>query len=132
MATTPSDAELRVSDADRERAMDALRAHAGDGRIDLEELDQRLDAVLAARTREDLKEVFADLPDRSSTRDRDPDFAPHLRVYIAVNALLVAIWALTGMGYFWPVWPLLGWGVGVLAHGTGGRSCVGRRFPLAP
>jgi hypothetical protein len=25
--------------------------------------------------------------------------------------LLVAIWALTGAGYFWPVWPILGWGL---------------------
>jgi hypothetical protein len=29
-------------------------------------------------------------------------------------ALLVAIWALTGMGYFWPVWPALGWGFALL------------------
>ena len=33
--------------------------------------------------------------------------------YLAVSALLVAIWALTGAGYFWPIWPMLGWGVGV-------------------
>ncbi|MBA3437053.1 MAG: XRE family transcriptional regulator, partial [Thermoleophilaceae bacterium] len=29
-------------------------------------------------------------------------------------ALLVAIWALTGEGYFWPVWPALGWGIGLM------------------
>ncbi len=31
-------------------------------------------------------------------------------VYCAVGALLVAIWALSGGGYFWPAWALLGWG----------------------
>ena len=33
-----------------------------------------------------------------------------------VMALLVAIWALTGMGYFWPIWPALGWGIGIVSH----------------
>lgn len=43
-------------------------------------------------------------------------FLSHLTVYLAVNALLVLIWALTSAGYFWPVWPILGWGIGVAAH----------------
>ena len=34
-----------------------------------------------------------------------------LRTFVATSILLVAIWALTGMGYFWPVWPILGWGL---------------------
>jgi hypothetical protein len=37
-----------------------------------------------------------------------------LRSWAATSMLLVAIWALTGMGYFWPVWPILGWGVFVI------------------
>jgi hypothetical protein len=39
---------------------------------------------------------------------------PELRTWLATSVLLVAIWALTGMGYFWPVWPILGWGVFVV------------------
>jgi hypothetical protein len=39
---------------------------------------------------------------------------PELRTFLATSVLLVAIWALTGMGYFWPVWPILGWGVFVV------------------
>lgn len=42
----------------------------------------------------------------------------HLSVYLAVNALLVVIWAITTAAYFWPVWPILGWGIGVVAHGV--------------
>ena len=43
-------------------------------------------------------------------------FWVHFAVYLAVNALLVLIWAVTSGGYFWPVWPMLGWGIGVVAH----------------
>jgi hypothetical protein len=41
-----------------------------------------------------------------------------LVVYLAVNALLVLIWAITSATFFWPVWPILGWGIGVAAHGV--------------
>jgi hypothetical protein len=34
--------------------------------------------------------------------------------YVAINAFLVAVWAMTGAGYFWPAWILAGWGVGML------------------
>ena len=40
-------------------------------------------------------------------------FGRHARIYVAVNFLLIAIWAITSRGYFWPIWPLLGWGVGL-------------------
>ena len=43
-------------------------------------------------------------------------FRAHLAIYLAVNALLVSIWAITSAAYFWPVWPMLGWGIGVAAH----------------
>lgn len=34
--------------------------------------------------------------------------------YVVINIFLVAVWALTGGGYFWPAWILAGWGVGML------------------
>ena len=33
--------------------------------------------------------------------------------YIVMNAFFIAVWALTGAGYFWPGWVLVGWGLGV-------------------
>jgi len=33
--------------------------------------------------------------------------------YVAVNAFLVVLWAVTGRGSFWPIWPILGWGIGL-------------------
>ena len=44
------------------------------------------------------------------------EFRSHLTSYVLVNALLVGIWAITGQGYFWPIWPILGWGVGIGFH----------------
>jgi len=45
-------------------------------------------------------------------------FKIHLTAYLLVNLLLVGIWAASGGGYFWPVWPILGWGIGLAAHGA--------------
>ncbi len=42
-------------------------------------------------------------------------FALHARAYVVVNLLLIGVWALTG-GLFWPVFPILGWGIGLSAH----------------
>jgi hypothetical protein len=44
------------------------------------------------------------------------DFRTHLFMYVAVNAALVVIWALTGAGFFWPVFVILGWGIGVAGN----------------
>jgi len=43
-------------------------------------------------------------------------FKTHLTFYVLVNIMLIGIWAASGGGYFWPIWPLLGWGIGVAAH----------------
>ena len=41
------------------------------------------------------------------------DFRSHVVVYVVVNTMLVVVWAVSGAGYFWPMWPILGWGVGL-------------------
>jgi hypothetical protein len=115
--------DVRPSDAEREEIVSQLRGHAGDGRLDVEELEQRVARAYAAESRRDLVAITKDLPRPPRARhDHRRDFAEHLRSYLAVMALLVVIWALTGMGYFWPVWPMLGWGIGVFSH----WSAVGR------
>ena len=118
----------RASDLERERAAEHVRGAAGEGRLTVEELDERIGAALAARTRRDLAALTAELPRLPRRREVAADraeFRDHLRTYLAVMALLVAIWALTGAGYFWPVWPALGWGIGVLSH----AGSIGRRPP---
>jgi len=37
--------------------------------------------------------------------------------YLAVNAFLVFIWLLSGGGYFWPIWTMAGWGLGIVIIG---------------
>jgi Domain of unknown function (DUF1707) len=54
--------ELRVSDQDRDRTLEALGRHAAAGRLTLDEHEQRASLVLAAKTRDDLAAVTRDLP----------------------------------------------------------------------
>ena len=115
--------DLRASDADREKAVTLLRAHAAEGRLTLDELEARVERAYAARTTGELKALRADLPkmrlpeDRArSAQRRRAELRDHARSYLAVMLLLVAIWALTGGGYFWVVWPALGWGIGLVSH----------------
>ena len=58
----PDKASLRASDADRERVAEVLREAAGDGRLSMEELDERLEAVYAAKTYAELEPITRDLP----------------------------------------------------------------------
>jgi hypothetical protein len=58
-----NDGEIRASDAEREQAADALREHFAAGRLDEDELAQRLEAVYAARTRSELLALRDDLPE---------------------------------------------------------------------
>jgi 2TM domain len=44
------------------------------------------------------------------------EFKAHLIVYVLVNALLITVWAMTGAHFFWPVFPLAGWGIGVVMN----------------
>jgi hypothetical protein len=57
------DRTLRASDADRDRVAEQLRQAAGDGRLSITELQERLDALYAAKTYGELEPVVADLPD---------------------------------------------------------------------
>ena len=46
-------------------------------------------------------------------------FFSHLAIYVIINILLVVIWALTGAGFPWFLFPLGGWGIGVIFHFLG-------------
>ena len=57
----PDPSQLRISDNDRQKVAEVLRVAAGDGRIDLEELDERLELAWGAKTYADLVPITADL-----------------------------------------------------------------------
>lgn len=55
------------------------------------------------------------------------EFGTHLASYVVFNAMLVVVWFFTGHGYFWPVWVIAGWGVGLVLHAW---EVFGRRRPI--
>jgi class 3 adenylate cyclase len=113
---------MRASDADRERVAARLRDHYGDGRLNDDDLSERVDAVYRAGTMAELARLTADLPapprpPRPRRRSAlETSVRIHLTTYLLVNLMLIGIWAAAGGGYFWPIWPILGWGIGVGCH----------------
>jgi hypothetical protein len=59
-----------------------------------------------------------DVRDEALTRlKKKRDLSTHVFMYVAVNATLVVIWAIVGDGgLFWPIFPILGWGIGLAAN----------------
>jgi hypothetical protein len=124
--------QMRAADADRDRIVERLRGAAAEGRLSAEELEERLETALAAPTYAELDTVVADLPPEPSPARR-PRRRGDLDAFLATSVLLLAIWALTGMGYFWPVWPILGWGLFIVPGAlTGGRVRACRRGSFTP
>jgi hypothetical protein len=130
MALNP---EMRASDADRDRVAAALREHCAQGRIDVDELNERLEGVYSSRTLGDLQKVTDDLPEedmyelpvpswRRSTPARG--MGGHLpavhdggglyqramqagwATYATVNVLCFVIWLLVAIpsGAWYPWW----------------------------
>jgi hypothetical protein len=115
------DPGLRASDEERESTVNLLREHGAAGRLDLEELEQRVGAAYAARTRGELATLLDDLPRGQpvvpAPRAPQPAGRRHRRdaghgwpAFAQVSVLLIAIWALSGAGYFWPAWVMVWWG----------------------
>jgi hypothetical protein len=74
---SPSPAgSLRIGDAERVAAATALGDHFAAGRIDQDELDERLAAAYAARTYADIDPLFADLPEPRPARPEPPTPVP--------------------------------------------------------
>lgn len=92
---------IRIGDRERADAADRLARHAAAGRLTLEELEQRLEAVQAALLARDLDAVEADLP--APARRTAPPQRPPLAA-IATAVLLAAMAASALVGH--PILPL--------------------------
>ena len=111
--------QIRVSHSERDQAVEALRGHAADGRLELEELEQRLEAVLAARTRAELAEPLRDLPSAAPHRPRRRVPRPAW-LLLAVAVVAGLVFALTGTAG-WVMWTALGWAL--LSYKSGRHAC---------
>jgi hypothetical protein len=118
--------DVRASDADRERALDMLRQHTGDGRLTLEELSSRAENAYQAQTLGELDALVRDLPPTGPvtvTRvakgvvqpmtKRGGRFRYTIFRWGILDAACVAIWSVTGgpnhpFADFWPAWPIIG------------------------
>jgi Domain of unknown function (DUF1707) len=84
---------LRASDADRDAVVDRLREAAGEGRLEPDELEQRVHRALRARTYGDLAALVADLPnDRPAPlRRTGARTSPAVRTAVLGTGLLLAV-----------------------------------------
>ncbi|UXA05101.1 DUF1707 domain-containing protein [Mycobacterium sp. SMC-2] len=126
----------RAGDRDRERTAARLGQALAQGYLDLNEYDQRVQAVFETHTTEELRQLLADLP-LERIRRADPrrraarieaarrGVRVHLAAYVAMTVIVLTVWAAvaatTGATYFWPIWPILGAGIGLLSHALGIR-----------
>ncbi len=140
-AGTPTPA-TRLSDADRDTAVDDLTQHVATGRLELDDFDARSRLVYAAVTRADLDSVFADLPETHTSIPRDKSaqgraMSRELSTWAAVGVLCLSIWMITSLAtgqllYPWPIWVIGPWGAMLaLQRMTGvrvGAGCGGHRI----
>ena len=131
--------ELRIGDRDRQLVVDHLRTNLGEGRLTLDEFEERAGLAFAARTVTELRAVTADLPAVTTPtkgppiRVRQPAvltpwdkaYRIHKSLWALLSVFFVVLWMLTGAGYFWPVWPILGIGLSVGVHGAVKKAVQG-------
>jgi hypothetical protein len=97
---------LRASDADRDAAAERLRVAAVDGRIEADELEERLSEVYKARWVADLDRLVADVSPPPPAPPPSPYYTPAV-AYPTTNGLAVASLV---AGFLW-----LGWFGSILA-----------------
>jgi hypothetical protein len=126
-----TDPGQRVGDRERERTVDRLGQAFSQGYLSMTEYDSRLQQAVAADTAGTLDGLLADLPiariDRRDPRRQARRVAAarrgvqlHLAAYLAMCLIVLTVWLAVGLAvgawYFWPVWPILGAGIGLVSH----------------
>jgi hypothetical protein len=127
---TQGPARLRTSDAEREETAEILRAAMAEGRLDLTEGEERLAGAYAAKFRDELAPLTADLPfggrqalartpaARAATRR---SLSRHAGFILILAGVLTGVWMLSNATFFWPVIPLTFLVIGLFKHARYGR-----------
>ena len=127
----PERSTRRVGDPERDQTAARLGVGFTLGYLSMDEYEARLGHAFSAQTAAELDRLTRDLP-ADEIRRRDPrrqtgrlraaqrGVRVHLFSYVALSLLMIGIWLAVGVGtgswYFWPIWPILGVGVGVIGH----------------
>src|SRR4051812_14866739 len=110
-----SEGSERASDAEREDAAERLRVAAAEGRLDPDELDERVGHVYGARTRGELATITRDLPEPTPgpapPKSRWEDVRETAAGLLIPNLICNAVWLATGSTDWWPKWVLPGTGI---------------------
>jgi hypothetical protein len=134
---------LRTSDTEREQVAEVLRAAMAEGRLTLEEGEERLGQVYAAKFRDELAPLTADLPDNGRRALADTPQAQaatrrglrrHAGFVGLIALFLTGFWLLSGAQFFWPVIPLAFLVMGLIRHARYGhyRPEYSYRHHVAP
>src|SRR5215207_8641862 len=145
--TAPTATAIRAGDRDRERTANQLSQALSQGYLAMDEYDTRLQATFAAHTTAELRQLVADLPvaqlhrndpQRQAARRRAARLGVriHLGAYLAMVVIVLTVWLAVGLTagawYFWPIWPILGAGIGVVSHEIPVRLAVPRLCHARP
>src|SRR3954447_21819363 len=105
-AQRPERSDVRVSDSDRQAVIEDLQRHTGDGRLTLDEFEDRVDEVLQARTQAELDAATRELPSLRPEPARPRRVRPRLPVRPIAACILVVLlvtgnwWVLIPLGFF--------------------------------
>lgn len=144
--TAPVVTSVRAGDRERERTANQLGQALSQGYLAMDEYETRLQDTFGANTTTELRQQVSDLP-LAQLRHNDPQRRAarqraarlgvriHLGAYLAMVVIVLTVWLAVGLTagawYFWPIWPILGAGIGVVSHAipvrfAGPRLCRAR------
>ncbi|MGN9786761.1 DUF1707 SHOCT-like domain-containing protein [Nonomuraea sp. ZG12] len=127
MAQSP---EMRASDVDRDKVAAVLREHTAEGRITMDEFNERLEQLYKSKTYGELARLTADLPDVDLRNNRPAKITPQpvakqagmhpgmraaWSAWAGASAINWAIWLIISLTagdfvYPWPLWVMGPWG----------------------
>ncbi|MEO3799169.1 DUF1707 domain-containing protein [Nonomuraea sp. B1E8] len=136
MAKSP---EMRASDADRDRVAAILREHTAQGRLTMEEFNERLEQLYQTKTYGELARLTSDLPDvdlrnrpakvesKSVKKGAHPGLVAAWQTWAVASGINWVIWLIVSITssdlvYPWPLWVMGPWGVVLLMSTIFGAS----------